>query len=202
MTIQSTRMVATNPGTSSSIEEQPLYHIWDGIKQRCYNPASPKYPRYGGRGISMDPAWRVNFWKFAESMGTRPSDKHSVDRIDNTAGYFPGNVRWATPGEQQHNRLDNIWMEWAGVSMLSTDWERILECPSSVLRVRYKKYGNFFPRHKLPKGIGSVAKISHTNLYSARTSTAEGRRKLGASTTWEGAHDILLDYYRQQESTP
>jgi hypothetical protein len=80
------------------------YRIWIGIKNRCFNPESKDYERYGGRGITMCKEWVNNPHAFITYMGRRLSNNHSVDRIDNEKGYEPGHVRWATSKEQQRNR--------------------------------------------------------------------------------------------------
>ena len=83
------------------------YRIWCKIKGRCLNTNNPAYKDYGGRGITMCEAWRVNFTDFFDYIGARPSKKHSIDRIDNERGYEPGNVRWATMTDQARNRRSN-----------------------------------------------------------------------------------------------
>ena len=49
-----------NTCATSSIRgtDEPLYHIWNGIKQRCYSPARKDYSRYGGVGITMADEWK------------------------------------------------------------------------------------------------------------------------------------------------
>ena len=80
------------------------YRTWIAIKQRCFNPKNAGYNYYGGSGIVMCKEWAENFEVFFKYMGAKPSTKHSIDRLDNTKGYEPGNVRWATPKEQYANR--------------------------------------------------------------------------------------------------
>lgn len=74
---------------------------------RCTNPAARSYRDYGGRGITVCPEWRADFWAFvayvADNLGERP-DGHTLDRIDNDGNYEPGNVRFATRSEQNRNR--------------------------------------------------------------------------------------------------
>lgn len=81
-----------------------IYHIWAGIKQRCYNPNSVPYPYYGAKGIRVCDEWRdkhygfMNFYKWAMENGY--SDELSIDRIDPKKNYCPENCRWTDKYEQ------------------------------------------------------------------------------------------------------
>lgn len=78
----------------------PIYYVWQGMRQRCGDPNSKSYPDYGGRGIKVCKRWQ-KFENFLADMGERPSPKHELDRIDNDKGYKPGNVRWIDDGVAQ-----------------------------------------------------------------------------------------------------
>lgn len=80
------------------------YTAWKNMKARCHNPRNDKFSYYGGRGIEVCPEWRDDFDAFLAHIGRRPGKGYSVDRIDNSRGYEPGNVRWATAYQQRHNR--------------------------------------------------------------------------------------------------
>lgn len=89
------------------------YRIWRHMRSRCENKRHPAFKDYGGRDIKVCARW-MDFSAFFLDMGPRPSAKHSIDRIDNSRGYEPGNCRWATSKEQNRNRRDNVRFEHSG----------------------------------------------------------------------------------------
>lgn len=92
--------------TSHGLTGHPLYGTWKSILDRCEHPRHDGYPNYGGRGIRVCPEWHdvARFISDIErEIGPRPEGM-TLDRADNTRHYEPGNVRWATSGEQACNR--------------------------------------------------------------------------------------------------
>lgn len=114
-----------NSNKKHGMARSPEFNIWKTIVQRCFNKRRKDYARYGGRGITMHPAWKSDFMAFYRHIGPRPGPRYSVDRWpDNNGSYVPGNVRWATPEEQGNNRRTNRIVRFNNQNKTVTEWAR------------------------------------------------------------------------------
>lgn len=112
----------------------PERQNWRAMIRRCTDERHPHYARYGGRGVVVCQAWLDSFNTFLRDVGSRPSARHTLDRINNDGNYEPGNVRWATWEEQLRNRGDyNNVLTAFGESKTISEWcERFGLWPSTV----------------------------------------------------------------------
>lgn len=115
------------------------YKVWRGMKTRCYNENEKAYPRYGGRGIKMSDSWRDSFESFFSDMGARPSDLHTIERVDNDRGYEKGNCVWATMLEQCRNRSSSLHISYEGETLTLSEWSRRTGVKESTIALRLKK---------------------------------------------------------------
>lgn len=115
----------------------PEYLAWHSMIQRCENPKSPKWPRYGGRGITVCDEWH-DFANFFANMGARP-EGGTLDRIDNEKGYSPDNCRWTTRTVQQNNTSRNRLVTFRGETKTISEW-------SKTLCIHYKTLTNRLDR--------------------------------------------------------
>src|SRR5690349_21012531 len=100
------------------------YRVWASMKDRCLNRKSTGFSNYGGRGITVCKKWR-KFEGFFADMGEAPEGL-SIERIDNSRGYEPGNCRWATPREQMRNTRRNHYVACKGKKQTLSEWARDL----------------------------------------------------------------------------
>lgn len=117
------------------------YKAWDAMIQRCTNPKDRRYKFYGANGVTVCDEWRTSSAAFLGYMGRKPSPQHSLDRIDHSKGYQPGNCRWATRKEQDRNRSDHRMITHAGITLCMTAWAERTGLAPKTIQSRIDQYG-------------------------------------------------------------
>lgn len=116
-----------------------LYHIWQGMKQRCYDKNTPEYHWYGGNGVTVCDDW-MRFEGFYEWSNRHGYDsKLTIDRINNYKGYSPENCKWSTIKEQNRNKRYNRIIELNGVEKCMGQWCEELNIPMSTVFNRLRR---------------------------------------------------------------
>jgi hypothetical protein len=109
---------------SRFLSENPLRSIWGNMIRRCIDPSFCDWHLYGGRignPVKVCERW-YSYQNFVQDMPPRPSLKHTIDRIDGSKGYEPGNVKWSTATEQARNTSRNIFFEYDGLRLTLGEW--------------------------------------------------------------------------------
>lgn len=109
------------------------YRAWRAMITRCYNPNHRAYSWYGGKGIKVHTRWKGSFENFLSDLGHAPTTKHTLDRIDSTKDYEPGNCRWATMNEQQNNRCSNLRFNFRGRAVTPAELAREFNFPYQTI---------------------------------------------------------------------
>ena len=112
----------------------PTYKTWGGILYRCRT--NGKY--WKDKGITVTKDW-YSFSNFLKDMGERKVGM-SIDRIDNSKGYYKENCRWATMTQQANNRSSTHLFDFGGKRMTLTEWSKVVGIKRSTLAQRYYGY--------------------------------------------------------------
>ena len=124
-------------GRKHGLTNHPLYIVWSGMVQRCTNPNSQNYYRYGDRGIWVCDEWRYDFESFYNwAIDNGYSPGLTLDREDNDDGYHPENCRWVSRRTQQNNTRRNHLVTYNGETHSIAEWSRILSVNHESLRYR------------------------------------------------------------------
>jgi hypothetical protein len=131
------------------------YKTWAKMRYRTLNKNCINYNNYGGRGITIDPAWD-SFEVFFSDMGPRPRGC-TIERIDSNGNYEKSNCRWANNREQANNKSNNMVIEWRGATRTVSQWAALQGIPRDVL---YKRIHT----HKWPieKAMTQRVRISNS----------------------------------------
>lgn len=108
--------------TTHGDHKAKLYKVWNAMRERCNNPKTLKYSRYGGRGIKVCDEWN-NYVPFRDwSLKNGYKEGLQIDRENNDGDYTPANCRWVTRKENMSNTSRNVWIEINGETKTITQW--------------------------------------------------------------------------------
>ena len=119
-----------------------VYSSWYAMIARCTNKNSKMYKNYGGRGIKVCKRW-LKFLNFYKDMGDRPA-KHSIERINNNAGYSPKNCIWASNRIQHMNKRNSVECKIMGEKFLLSEVANVTGVDRKTLFYRIKNKGSIF----------------------------------------------------------
>lgn len=134
--VQKEKLIRRN--TTHGMTYSSVYRAWAAMVTRCTNSNQKGFSDYGGRGITCG-EWQRDFQSFHDHVSALPhcgEKGYSLDRIDNSLGYFAGNVRWATNLEQCHNKRNNHLITYEGKTMCISAWEDEIGVNRGVLSHR------------------------------------------------------------------
>lgn len=178
-----------------------LYTIWIHMKERCYNRNHHAYKNYGGRGIAVFDEWRRCPLVFAAyitaTIGERPVG-YTLDRIDNDGNYEPGNLRWASRGEQQQNKRCKT-ITYNGETKSLAQWSKDLGISLRTIAHRESRglsVDLIFSQPR-PLDVGNP-KLTQDIVKQARRLYLEGRTQTSIALQFGVARSTISALVKQQ----
>jgi hypothetical protein len=137
---QKRHQLTPTPAPRDGDSSAPEYGSWRDMLRRCYDTGFPEFERYGAKGVTVAEELR-SFQGLLAEVGPKPFPNASLERIDNTRPYEPGNVRWATPVEQANNRSTNRLVTLNGRTQTLAQWCRELGIRRGTVVTRMDVHG-------------------------------------------------------------
>jgi hypothetical protein len=120
----------------------PLYKLWRGMQDRCYNKNHRCYHLYGGRGISVFQDWIESYEVFRDwALANGYRKGLEIDRENNDGNYTPQNCRFVTHTKNCNNTRSNIRLTAWGETKTMAEWLRDSRCVANreILRHRLQR---------------------------------------------------------------
>ena len=121
------------------LSKTPEYLAWKAMLWRCNPKNLTKKRNYQDKGIGVFEGWKASFVDFLGHIGPMPTPGLEVDRKDNSRGYEPGNVKWATRGEQMANTSRALRITINEETLCASEWSRRSGIPLCTLTYRVKR---------------------------------------------------------------
>lgn len=130
------------PARTHGMTGTRTHTAWIEMRRRCLDEKSKDFRKYGGRGITICPAWldrETGFQAFHADMGDHPGPGYSLGRKENDKGYGPDNCEWQTAQEQNDNKTTTIRLTLDGRTQTLTAWAKELGVARSLVYQRHRR---------------------------------------------------------------
>lgn len=179
-------------------KRKPVYVVWQGMNNRCFNPNRRGYKNYGGRGITVCERWigPSGFINFLEDMG-EPAPGMSIERINVNGNYEPSNCKWIPRQEQALNRRYNWTVLLDGKTVTAVEATRQLGLDKGSIALRLRR-----------RAVSKTTEVDARALLVAppRYSEHKGvtyhraRKKWQAQATVDGKSKMIGRYNTEAEA--
>lgn len=131
--------VNPTPEIISTPKQVSLWRRWTWINQAVYNPLSPDY--HYGQNLEIGFRDFNDFDNYIRThLGEPQGEFKYLNRIDQTKGWIPGNLRWANGKQMGSNHPNyNINIKYQGECRILKEWAEIVQLPYNTLRVRLNR---------------------------------------------------------------
>lgn len=136
--------------TKHGLSSHPLYHVYNGMMDRCYNANNPAFKNYGARGIGVCREWRGKpqaFIRWIEANGY--AQGLDLDRKNNDKGYSPSNCHFVTRKQSNRNYRRNVLVTAWGVTKCVADWVTDPRCSVSRQGLRKRLAAGWPPERAI-----------------------------------------------------
>lgn len=116
--------------------DMPLVSRWRDMLKRCRRH-DRAHKLYFDKGIKVCERWK-QFKLFKDDMGESFRSELSLDRIDNSKGYYKENCRWTTAKQQARNTDQNRLIAFIGKTQSMAAWAEEFNIPYKRLHRRLK----------------------------------------------------------------
>lgn len=122
------------------MSKTPLYKSWLAMKRRCDFPDELHKKYYKDKEITYCEEWKdfICFSKWA--LSNEYVDGYTIERLDNSKGYFPENCTWIPAKDQNKNKTNKSHLIIDGVDKSYTEWANEYGLRENTIRMRVK-YG-------------------------------------------------------------
>lgn len=129
-------------------EYRKLKNKWYHMKSRCFNKNCERYPRYGGRGITICEDWLIfnNFYYWSINNGYKIG--LTIERINNDGNYEPSNCTFIDKDKQLLNTSRTIYLTCFNETKTAQEWIKDPRCKLSIKQI-YSRYNYGWPDDRI-----------------------------------------------------